>query len=158
MRQMFHTQSSSLPQSMLLSSVNLPNRFSYASPFWFSSRPRPSLPSSPSAVACTLVQDRPCAQSVRSSRTNEFIVSEPHSDRSIGKSINPIHRVNLAIAFVQAEREFIHIALHVFDAEMVERAVVATLQDRPYALDPVRVCHTVHIHFGAVIDRMMIVS
>ena len=47
------------------------------------------------------------------------------------KGIDPVQRVDQAVAFVQAVGELVYIALQVLDAELVLYPVEAALQDHP---------------------------
>jgi hypothetical protein len=116
-------------------------------------------PSSFSLAAYTAAPDRLSVQSVHSQSTRKLLVGESLADRLVGQRANASHRVDFAISLAaQAEREFIDIALHVLDGEVVINAVVTTLQDCPDAFDAVGVRHAVNVLLGAVVDRAVIVA
>lgn len=101
---------------------------------------------------------RPCARKFHFwcfRSCDERLVGEALADRPIRERADAIHAVSFA---AQAERELIHVALHMLDGEVVIDPVVAALQVRPYAFDAVHVRHAVNVLLGAVINRAVIVA
>src|ERR1039458_2119428 len=98
---------------------------------------------------------RPFFQSVHSYIACQCFVSDASANRLVSESTNPSHCVNLAIAFIQSESEFINVALQMLQAEVVVRAIVTALEDSPHALDTVGVRHAINGFLGAVVDSAM---
>jgi hypothetical protein len=113
----------------------------------------------PCGQVCTATPDLSSVQIVHSQSTRDSFVGESLADRLVGQRADTVHRMNFAVSFAaQAEREFNDVALHVLDCEVMIDAVVAALQNRPYALNAVRMRHAVHVLLGAVIDCAVIAA
>src|SRR5450631_758166 len=105
--------------------------------------------------------DQPCARKARypaSRSCDQRLVGQANADSLVAQGGDAIQRVNLAVTFVQSERSFVHVALHVLDGEMVVNAVIAALEDSPHTFDAIRVRHPVNVLLGAVIHRAMPVA
>lgn len=71
------------------------------------------------------------------------------------KAIKAVERVDFDVPFVQAEGEFVHIAVEMLRAGVVVDAVHPALHYRPHALDTVRPGIAPNVLARAVVDRFM---
>jgi len=132
----------------------LPVISSSALPASFSPFPLPHVPLSfPSMVACTSKLDRPFGQIVHSWGTDQSFVSKTTADAHVAERVDAVHRVDAAFTLVKTEGKFVYVALHMLHAELVVDAVVAALEDGPYAFDSVGMCQTIDVLLRAMADR-----
>lgn len=85
----------------------------------------------------------------------EHFVRQPFPRNSPNQRLQPVNRVDFAVALVETEGEFIYVERQMFFAKPMESAVESSLQNSPKTLDPVRVSHSVHILLCRVIDHFV---
>jgi len=90
-----------------------------------------------------------------SSSCRQRLVSDTPSDRRINKTGQPIQRMALHLAVIQAEGELVDIAAQVLDAGMVVDAMQAALHHGPHALNTVRMDLTAYPFLLVVIDGLV---
>ena len=87
----------------------------------------------------------------------QHFIRKPLAVHPPHQCLHSVHCIYLTIPSIQPKSKLVNIAPQVLVADMMKSATYATLQDRPDALNTVGVCHAVHILFGRMIDRPVIV-
>jgi len=82
-------------------------------------------------------------------------IGQPLSANHFNHRIQPLKAVPFDVAFVQPEGELVQITAKMFAAHAVIHAVVTAFQDRPYALNRVRVSRASRVFANRMIDRIV---
>ena len=70
--------------------------------------------------------------------SEQILISQPLTGRAVNEAVDALRSMPPDIAFVETEGELIDIAVHVLRADMVERAVNATLEHSEETFNSVR--------------------
>lgn len=89
---------------------------------------------------------------------DEPCVSETFPCCPVNEAIQPVQRVYGHVAVIEAECEFIDVTKQVLRTRVMIYAVQSALQDRPDALDAVRVDSPAHELTGRVINAVMAIE
>src|ERR1017187_2173155 len=89
---------------------------------------------------------------------DQFLVGNATSDSGRDQAIQTVKRFASHVSLIEPKSEFIHVPLCVLLAELVKSSVEPALENRPNALNAVRVRHAVDELLGAVIYGQMVIG
>jgi len=70
--------------------------------------------------------------------SDQILIGQPLAGRAVNEAVNALRGMPLDVAFIETEGELIDVAMRMLRADMVERAVNATLENSEEAFDAVR--------------------
>src|SRR3990167_2686132 len=85
-------------------------------------------------------------------------VGQALAGHPVNEAVEPVERVNLDVALVQAEGELVHVAPEVLGAGVMVDTHQPALQDRPDALNAVRMGRATRVFTDGVVDRLVTVE
>src|SRR5436190_13971093 len=89
---------------------------------------------------------------VRSHSSDQILIGQPLASRAVDEAFQAAQRMPLHVAFIQAERELVNVAMQVLVAGVVIDAMQAALENCQNAFDAVRRHAVASIFSSAVND------